>query len=57
MDSSLALGACDWLYGGVVWPVLISGMLVVTSCVPFHATHRFVYAVHSGSLASNHLQL
>lgn len=39
------------------WPVLISGMLVVTSCVPFHATHRFVYAVHSGSLASNHLQL
>lgn len=26
MDSSLALGACDWLYGGVVWPVLISGV-------------------------------
>lgn len=26
MDSSLARGAGNWLYGGVVWPVLISGV-------------------------------
>lgn len=32
MDSSLALGACDWLYGGVVWPVLHL-RLRVTACL------------------------